>query len=87
MIRVMSTRTAPRSHDWEMVEGVSGMLFFWVNARERTARSRFAAFYMTGGTVMPMTVSVRISSRRTTATVVSRNCFRFSSGSLRMGWR
>jgi hypothetical protein len=43
--------------------------------------------YITGGTVMPITASVRISSRRTTATVASRNCFRFSSGSLRMGWR
>ena len=43
--------------------------------------------YITGGTVIPITASVRINSRRTTATVVSRNCLRASSGSLRMGWR
>ena len=33
------------------------------------------AFYMTGGTVIPMTASVRISSRRTTATVANRKMF------------
>jgi hypothetical protein len=45
------------------------------------------AFYMTGGTVMPITARARISSRRTTATVESRNNFRFSSGSVKMGYR
>ena len=43
--------------------------------------------HMTGGTVMPITAKARINSRRTTATVASRNCFRLSSASLRMGWR
>ena len=43
--------------------------------------------YITGGTAMPITARVRINSRRTTATVASRNCFRFSSGSFRIGWR
>src|SRR5208337_917763 len=43
------------------------------------------AFYMTGGTVMPMTLSARISSLLTTTTVMSKNCFRPSSGSLRIG--
>lgn len=45
------------------------------------------AFYMTGGTVMPMTAKQRISSRRTTATVASRNFFRVPSDSLRIGCR
>src|SRR5689334_21125991 len=50
--------------------------------------SMFASHvYMTGGTVMPMTARARISSRRTTATVASKNCFRFSSASVRIGWR
>lgn len=43
--------------------------------------------YITGGTVMPSTWSVRISSRRTTAAVASRNRLRLSSASLRIGWR
>lgn len=43
--------------------------------------------YITGGTAIPIRASVRINSRRTTATVDSRNCLRASSGSLRMGWR
>ena len=34
-----------------------------------------------------VTARVRINSRRTTATVASRNRFLASSGSLRMGWR
>lgn len=45
------------------------------------------ALYMTGGTVIPMTANDRISSRRTTATVASRNRFRNSSASLRIGCR
>jgi hypothetical protein len=40
---------------------------------------------MTGGTMMPITAKVQINSRRMTATVASRNCFRSSSDSLRMG--
>jgi hypothetical protein len=88
MIRVISTRTMRRSHDWEMADGigVSGMRLFCVSVRgQGRAHSHCGAFYITGGTVMPMTANVRISSRRTTATVASRNCFRFSSGSFRMG--
>ena len=54
---------------------------------DASAAECWQAFYMTGGTVMPMTARQRINSRRTTATVANRNCFRFSSGSLRMGWR
>ena len=38
-------------------------------------RAHWPVFYMTGGTVMPMTARQRINSRRTTATVASRNCF------------
>src|SRR5882762_2355945 len=42
--------------------------------------------YITGGTGMPRKPSTRISSRRTTAAVASRNCFRLASSSARMGW-
>lgn len=44
-----------------------------------------AASYITAGTVMPITASTRANSLRTTATVASRNFFRPSSASLRMG--
>jgi hypothetical protein len=40
--------------------------------------------YITGGTEIPITDSTRISSRRTTAAVASRNLFRSSSASVRM---
>ena len=43
--------------------------------------------YITGGTVIPITPSSAISSRRTTAAVASRNFFRASSASFRMWWR
>ena len=42
------------------------------------------ARHITGGTLMPITASRRINSRRAIAAVVSRNCFRCGSGSLRM---
>lgn len=45
----------------------------------------YILFYITGGAVIPIIFKVRISARRTTATVASKNCFRFSSGSLSMG--
>ena len=43
--------------------------------------------HITAGTLMPMTASTRVNSRRTTATVASRNFLRPSSASVRMGWR
>jgi hypothetical protein len=43
--------------------------------------------HITGGTLIPITANTRVKSRRTTATVASRNFFRPSSASLRMGWR
>jgi hypothetical protein len=43
--------------------------------------------HITDGTLMPMTASTRVNSRRTTATVASRNFLRPWSASLRMGWR
>gem|GEM_PF-4203095 len=43
--------------------------------------------HMTGGTVIPNTARVRISSPRTTATVNNRNLLRPSSDSVRIGWR
>ncbi len=49
------------------------------------ARGESGAFYMTGGTEIPMTARARINSRRTTETVASKNFFRFSSDSLRIG--
>ena len=56
--------------------------------RYRSVRSRCnVTFHMTAGTVMPMAASMRTNSRRTTATVVSRNFFLPSSASLRMGKR
>jgi len=77
-----------RLRDW--VSGDGHLLFFGRDAGEgaRATRSYLPHnSYMTGGTVMPITASVRINSRRTTATVARRNCFRFSSVSLRMGCR
>src|SRR4030088_2341011 len=41
--------------------------------------------HMTGGTPIPIAARTRMSSRRTTATVASRNLFRPSSASLRIG--
>jgi hypothetical protein len=41
--------------------------------------------YMTGGTLMPMTASTRMSSRRTTAAVANRKFFRPPSASVRIG--
>src|SRR5437867_721378 len=43
--------------------------------------------YITGGTVMPITASTRSNSRRTTAVVASKDFFRRSFSSIRMGWR
>jgi len=43
--------------------------------------------HITGGTEIPSTARVRISSLLTTATVASRNFFRPSSASVRMGCR
>jgi hypothetical protein len=43
------------------------------------------ARYITGGASIPITPSAQISSRRTTAAVTSRNCFRAASSSLRTG--
>jgi hypothetical protein len=51
----------------------------WANKRSGS--------YMTAGTLIPMTANTRVNSRRTTATVASRNFLRPSSASLRMGWR
>ena len=46
--------------------------------------SRREESYITGGTLIPMTVSTPTSSRRTIAAVASRNRFRPSSASVRM---
>lgn len=40
--------------------------------------------HITGGTVIPITSSTRINSRRTTAAVASKKRFRSSSASVRM---
>ena len=72
----------------KVVAEVSLTIFPNASSRGRQCpRHTVYLVYITGGTVIPITANVRISSRRTTATVASRNCFRFSSGSLRMGWR
>jgi hypothetical protein len=48
-------------------------------------RSKGTSPYIAAGTLIPMTASTRVSSRRTTATVARRNFLRPSSVSLRMG--
>src|SRR5271157_1655722 len=48
------------------------------------AAKAFSAHYITGGTVIPITPSRLINSRRTTAAVASRNFFRPASASVRM---
>jgi hypothetical protein len=42
----------------------------------RHARKRRLVRYITAGTLIPITASTRVNSRRTTATVASRNFFR-----------
>lgn len=64
---------------------VSSVMCRGVKQPSTAAQGESEAFYMTGGTEIPMTPRARISSRRTTETVANRNFFRFSSGSLRMG--
>ncbi len=49
-----------------------------------TAQNHEIRVYITGGTVMPITASTRINSRRTTAAVASSKRFRPSSASVRM---
>src|SRR5271165_3394595 len=61
----------------------SGMSHSWQNCVRREPL-HFQHGYITGGTVIPITPSTVISSRRTTATVASRNFFRPSSASVRM---
>ena len=41
--------------------------------------------YITAGTLIPITASIRVNSRLMTATVARRNSFRLSSCSLRIG--
>jgi len=55
--------------------------------RKNGLLQRIKCSHIMGGTVIPITPSTRMSSRRMTATVASRNFFRPSSASERIGCR